>query len=634
MSTTPRLVAVPVVGRRYPVISAAIGLAVGAVIASTPAHSAVMGAAVPLRVGVTSVPAPSSAHAIIRTIPLPRQGRAVGVGSEVGDPIYIAAGDNFGGQLLRIDPQTLTQTGSVAVQNYPKGLAVSRDDTVYVVNADSDTMSVVKGSTMTVSATVNTYEEPQAVGLSRTSDDTIFVSSSGFGGTANRITSINARTLALGPYASLGAGASPYGLAVASDDSVYVSSYGANKIYRYDPGTNTVSDAYINAQGPIGVAISSNNTIYFSREAGNLVTRFPASSPGSATSIPVADPQGIAISTDDTVYVAGRNSSKISVIDPQTFTVDDSVSVSGQPLSVAVTRTGLIVTANSNGNAAWILAPLQPTLSAPTGESGTTGSLTLEGLPTGVVVDDTTVTAVRFDGVVAPGWSRVAGTNTLTGPIPSGTGTVEVTVTLNGGNTASAGAFTYYVPPPTPPAPTFADAPRDVTASAGNASASVSWRSPASSGSFPVSHYLASASPGGQTCLAAAPALTCEVTGLANGTAYTFTVSALTGAGWSSASTPSNAVVPRPSPKPSIVIAGSRDGSRIVVVGSSNDVGMGGMVMPWTSKGRSAYVPGREALVSVDGTFTWSREASPRSTWRVYFTADDLRSNTVTISAR
>ena len=57
---------------------------------------------------------------------------------------------------------------------------------------------------------------------------------------------------------------------------------------------------------------------------------------------------------------------------------------------------------------------------------------------------------------------------------------------------------------------------------------------------------------------------------------------------------------------------------------------MGGMVTPWTSRGRSAFVAGREVLVSVDGTFTWSRDASPRASWRVYFTAEDLRSNTVT----
>ena len=633
MSLMPRLTDSLLNGPRSAAISAVIALSVGTVVAITPAHSAVTGAVVPARVGVTSIPAPSSAHALIRTIPLPSQGRAVGVGSGIGAPIYIAAGDNFGGQLLRIDPQTLAQTGSVAVGNYPKGLAVSADDTVYVVNADSDTMSVVKGSTMTVSATVNTYEEPQYVGLSRTSDDTIFVSSSGFGGTANRITSINARTLTLGPYATLGAGASPYGLAVGPDDSVYVSSYGASKVYQYGPRTNVVSDAFTGAQGPIGVAIASNNTIYFSQEAGNLVTRFPVNSPGSATSISVSDPQGIAISADDTVYVAGRMSRLISIIDPQAFTVDDSVSLSGQPLSVAVTRSGLVVTANSNGNAAWIIAPVQPTLGAPTGQSGATGTLTLEGLPTGVTVDDTTVKSIRFGDDTAP-WTRTAGTNTFTGPIPSGTGTVEVTVSLNGGNTASAGAFTYFVPPPTPPAPTPADAPRDVLAVAGDASASVSWTSPASSGSFPVSHYLATSTPGAHTCLVTAPTLTCGVSGLTNGTAYTFTVKALTGAGWSASSAPSNVVVPRPQAKPSIVITGSREGSRIDVSGSSNALGMGGMVTPWTSKGRSAYIPGREVLVSVNGTFTWSRQASPRAMWRVYFTAEDLRSNTVTVRAR
>jgi len=58
---------------------------------------------------------------------------------------------------------------------------------------------------------------------------------------------------------------------------------------------------------------------------------------------------------------------------------------------------------------------------------------------------------------------------------------------------------------------------------------------------------------------------------------------------------------------------------------------MGGMVTPWSSRDGAAFVPGRDVLVSVDGTFTWSRKASLRSTWRVYVTAGELRSNTVTI---
>ncbi len=472
-------------------------MSVATAAALTPAHGAAPGTTSPSRIGVASVPTTSSAHAIIRTIPLPRDGRAVGVGSGVGDPIYIAAGDGSGGQLLRIDPQTLTQTGSVAVGSYPKGLAVSGDDTVYVVNADSDTMSVVKGSTMTVSTTVGTYDEPQAVALSRLSDDTIFVSSSGFFSGMYRITNFNARTLARDPYATLGNGASAYGLAVGVDDSVYISSYGGNKIFRYEPRTNSVTDAFTGAQGPIGIAVTDSNMVYFSRETGNAVTRFPAGSPGSAQSVSINDPQGIAIGPDDTVYVAGRFTSRISVIDPQAFAVDDSVSVNGQPLSVAVKQTGLVVTANSGGNSAWIIAEVRPTLPSPSGQAQTTGTLLIDGLPTGVVIDDSTVTAVKFDGVAASGWSRVAGTNTLTGPIPNGTGTVEVTVTLNGGNSASAGAFTYTVPPPPPPTPS--SVPRDVVASGADGSASVSWSAPASSGSFPVSHYLATSSPGGLT---------------------------------------------------------------------------------------------------------------------------------------
>lgn len=67
----------------------------------------------------------------------------------------------------------------------------------------------------------------------------------------------------------------------------------------------------------------------------------------------------------------------------------------------------------------------------------------------------------------------------------------------------------------------------------------------------------------------------------------------------------------------------------------SQALGMGGKVTPWTSRDRAAYIPGREILVSADGTFSWSRPASPRADWRVYVTAaDGLRSNTVAIRRR
>ena len=122
------------------------------------------------------------------------------------------------------------------------------------------------------------------------------------------------------------------------------------------------------------------------------------------------------------------------------------------------------------------------------------------------------------------------------------------------------------------------------------------------------------------------------MTGLANGTAYTFTVKGLTGAGWSDSSSPSNAVIPAAESKPSITITGSRSGADITVSGTTIGFGLGGLVTSWTSKSGAAYASGRDVLVTMDGTFDWSRKANARSTWRVYFTGSDgVRSNTVTI---
>ena len=189
--------------------------------------------------------------------------------------------------------------------------------------------------------------------------------------------------------------------------------------------------------------------------------------------------------------------------------------------------------------------------------------------------------------------------------------------------------------PPNPAAPSVATPPRDVTAVAGNGSASVSWSVPSSSGSFPVSHYSAISTPGAHTCLAAAPARTCDVSGLTNGTSYTFTVKALTGAGWSTASEASNVVVPRASAGPSIVIRGARDGKRIEVTGSTTGFGMGAILNPWVRlAGQSGYSQGfAQVLVSMNGAFEWGRTTGKKVS--VYMQTPDgsVRSNMVTIRA-
>lgn len=112
-------------------------------------------------------------------------------------------------------------------------------------------------------------------------------------------------------------------------------------------------------------------------------------------------------------------------------------------------------------------------------------------------------------------------------------------------------------------------------ATAGDGSATVSWAAPSDSGSFPITHYQVESSPRGGTCLVAAPATSCEVTGLTNGTTYTFTVRALNGAGWGDYSSPSNPVRPTgatPAPAPVPVPPLDLGESQLVVDGQAQPV--------------------------------------------------------------
>ena len=84
--------------------------------------------------------------------------------------------------------------------------------------------------------------------------------------------------------------------------------------------------------------------------------------------------------------------------------------------------------------------------------------------------------------------------------------------------------------------------PANVNASAGDGQATVTFTAPADNGGSPVTGYAVTASPGNITVTGTGTTIT--VTGLTNGTTYTFTVTAVNAAGNSAASAPSNPVTP------------------------------------------------------------------------------------------
>ena len=92
----------------------------------------------------------------------------------------------------------------------------------------------------------------------------------------------------------------------------------------------------------------------------------------------------------------------------------------------------------------------------------------------------------------------------------------------------------------TAPAP---NAPTNVVANAGNRQVSLNFNPPSSNGGSAITSYIATSNPGGLTGTSVGAATAITVTGLTNGTAYTFTVAASNAIGTSLTTGTSNSVI-------------------------------------------------------------------------------------------
>lgn len=293
-----------------------------------------------------------------------------------------------------------------------------------------------------------------------------------------------------------------------------VTDFAGSRVSRFEDGTG--SNASFNY--PLGIFCSSNNTLYVA-DSGNNAIRIITTPSATVRTMPVNDfnyPTSACLDTSGNIFVYDYGNAVIRKFSPSYL------------VTVPAAPTGVTAAAgNAQATVQWIV----PTTNGGSAITAYTATAFLS--PSGTTAQSASVTGSNATSVVITGLTNGS----------SYTFTVHATNAI--GNSVESAQTT---PAITPVAGFIPGAPTGVSAVGGNTQATVSWTVPASNGGSPITAYTARSflSPSGVTgpiaTVTGSNATNVVVTGLTNGTAYTFSAYATNAIGNSVDSARSSAI--------------------------------------------------------------------------------------------